>query len=106
MERNVNMKTIVRIGDHCVVRGMDINEYAHLVGNPVESINSIEDLCHFLDDMCEAQGGCDPLWDFPLDEMQEDSIEDYGYFYVELFDGEEPRYFETLIPITEIKEVL
>ena len=47
MERNVNMKTIVRIGDHCVVRGMDINEYAHLVGNPVESINSIEDLCHF-----------------------------------------------------------
>lgn len=100
------MKEIVKIGTHYVVKGMSVNEYAHLVGNPVESINSIEDLCHFLDDMCEAQGGCDPLWDFPLDEMQKDDIEDYGYFYVELFDGEEPRYFETLIPVTEIKEVL
>ena len=28
MERNVNMKAIVKIGSHCVVRGMDINEYA------------------------------------------------------------------------------
>jgi len=111
------MKSIVKIGEHYVVRGMSIDEYARLVGSPgspTKSIDSIEDLCAFLDEMEEVQGGCDPLWDFPLDEMQDDTIEDNGFFYVELFDDSDielsghptPRYFETLIPNTEIKEVL
>lgn len=103
MERNVNMKTIVRIGDHCVVRGMDINEYAQLVGLPIE-VENYDELREVLDLKCESSGGADPLWDFPLDELEE--REDEGYFFVELFDSEEPRYFETLIPVTEIKEVL
>ena len=108
------MKSIIKIGGHCVVRGMSIDEYAKLVGSPTKTIDSIDDLYNFLEEMEEAQGGCDPLWDFPLDEMQDDTIEDNGFFYVELFDDSDielsrhptPRYFETLIPNTEIKEVL
>lgn len=103
MERNVNMKTIVRMGSHCVVRGMDINEYAQLVGLPIE-VENYDELREALDLKCESSGGADPLWDFPLDELEE--REDEDYFFVELFDGSEPRYFETLIPVTEIKEVL
>lgn len=102
MERNVNMKTIVRIGSHCVIRGMDINEYAQLVGLPVE-VENYDELREALDLKCESSGGADPLWDFPLDELNE---REDDYFFVELFDGSEPRYFETLIPVTEIKEVL
>ncbi len=99
------MKEIVKIGAHYVVKGMSVNEYAHLVGifNEVKDYNMLTEALILL---CEVQGGCDPLWDFPLDEMQDSTIEDQGYFYVELFDGEEPRYFETLIPITQIEEVL
>ena len=102
MERNVSMKAIVRIGSHCVVRGMDINEYAQLVGLPVE-VESCDELREALDLKCESSGGADPLWDFPLDELAE---REDDCFFVELFDGSEPRYFETLIPVTEIKEVL
>ena len=52
MERNVNMKTIVRIGSHCVVRGMDINEYAQLVGLPGE-VENYDELREALDLKCE-----------------------------------------------------
>lgn len=99
------MKSIVKIQNHYVVKGMSVNEYAHLVGifNEVKDYNMLTEALILL---CEAQGGCDPLWNFPLDEMQDNTIEDQGYFYVELFDGEEPRYFETLITIDKIKEVL
>ncbi len=99
------MKEIVKIGAHYVVKGMSVNEYAHLVGifNEVKDYNMLTEALILL---CEVQGGCDPLWDFPLDEMQDSTIEDQGYFYVELFDGEEPRYFETLITIDEIKKIL
>ena len=99
------MKEIVKIGAHYVVKGMSVNEYAHLVGifNEVKDYNMLTETLILL---CEVQGGCDPLWDFPLDEMQDSTIEDQGYFYVELFDGEEPRYFETLITIDEIKKIL
>lgn len=94
------MKEIVKIGTHYVVKGMSVNEYAHLVG----IFNEVKDydvLTAALILLCEA-----PLWDFPLDEMQDGTVADQGYFYVELFDGEEPRYFETLIPVTQIEEVL
>lgn len=102
------MKSVVKIGTHYVVKGMNINEYAFLVGifNEVKDYDMLTEALILL---CEAQGGCDPLWNFPLDEMQNGTIEvteDYECFYVELFDGKEPRYFETLIPITQIEEVL
>lgn len=102
------MKSIIKIGTHYVVKGMSINEYAFLVGifNKIKDYSMLKEALILL---CEAQGGCDPLWDFPLNEMQDstiEAIEDYECFYVELFDGEEPRYFETLIPITQIEEVL
>ena len=98
------MKSVVKIQNHYVVKGMSVNEYAHLVGNPSCVINTYEELQYFLDEQSEMNNYCDPLWDFPLDELGE--REDYDYFYVELFDGEEPRYFETLITIDRIKEVL
>ena len=100
------MRNIVKIGDAFVVRGMSNNEYAHLVGifNEVTDYDLLNEALILL---CEHNYGYDPLWDFPLDELQERDKEDYDYFFVELQDDEgNNRYFETLIPITQIKEVL
>lgn len=108
------MKSIVKIGNAIVIKGMSIQEYLEFVkkiigeDSRISKIASYKKLVEFLDRRCEENGGCDPLWDFPLDELNEREIEDYDYFFVELFDDEEPRYFETLIPIEKIniKEVL
>ena len=105
------MTSVVKIGNAIVIKGMSIQEYLEFVigkDSRTSKITSYKKLVEFLDQRCEENGGCDPLWDFPLDELNEREIEDYDYFFVELFDGEEPRYFETLIPIEDVnlKEVL
>ena len=108
------MRDIVKIGDAFVVRGMSINEYAHLVSSLnctsvvlITEINTYKDLQEMLDELSEINNYCDPLWDFPLNELEEREEQDYDYFFVELQDDEgNNRYFETLIPITQIKKVL
>ena len=108
------MKSVVKIGNAIVIKGMSIQEYLEFVkkiigaDSRISKITSYKKLVKFLDQRCEENGGCDPLWDFPLDELNERVLEDYDYFFVELFDNEEPRYFETLIEIKDvnIKEVL
>ena len=108
------MKSVVKIGNAIVIKGMSIQEYLEFVKKiigedpRISKVTSYKKLVNFLDRRCEENGGCDPLWDFPLDELNGREIEDYDYFFVELFDNEEPRYFETLIEIKDvnIKEVL
>ena len=108
------MREIVKIGDAFVVRGMSLNEYADLINSHnctsvvlVREINTYQELQEMLDELSEINNYCDPIWDFPLDELQEREKEDYDYFFVELQDDEgDDRYFETYIPITQIKEVL
>lgn len=91
------MRNIVKMKNHYVVRGMSIREYGKLVNLPTNVWN-YEDLCTALKQREE-----DPLWDFCLEELEE---RENNYYFVELYDKNEPRYFETLIPIGDPGSVL
>lgn len=106
---NNNKKKIITIGTHRVAVGFTPEEYTKLIGAHRILENKYDDegydeLCNLLDEMVEMNGGCDPLWDFPLDEMEDNTIEDNGFIYVELcYDGV-PRYFETILTEKEFKK--
>ena len=101
--------TIEKIRGHYVIKGLGISGYLDFIEKiigPVpqpSKITSYSKLVKFLDKRCEENGGNDPLWDFPLDELGE--RDDFEYFFVEIFDGKEPRYFETLTK-HHIKEIV
>lgn len=113
------MKSIVKINGTCVVKGLSIQEYLELIEGSIsyamrhqditeasfKTITNYSELRDFLDDFM----GYISIWDFPAEDLDLCYETDEGdYLYVEIFDGEEPRYFETLIPIEKIniKEVL
>lgn len=93
---------LVKIGNYAVVEGMSVKEYAKLVGLNKSNIDTYDQLCATLEEMCENNGGSDPLWDYPLEEMKEGQPEDKEHLYVELFG----HYFETLIPLEDALKVL
>ena len=113
------MTSIVKINGTCVVKGLSIQEYLELIEGSIlygmrckgiteKSFKTITDyweLRDFLDDFMEYVS----VWDFPAEDLDLRFEADEGdYLYVELFDGDEPRYFETFIPLKDVnlKEVL
>ena len=101
------MKTITKIGEHTVVKGLSIDDYVFFATGRNDKIHSYDELCMFLEEICEENNGCDPLWDFPREEMEDGTVEDNGCLYVEIYDDFlEPHYFETLIPIENFESVL
>ena len=106
---NDNKKKIITIGTHRVAIGFTPEEYTKIIGAPRILKNKYDDegyteMCDLLDEMTEMNDGCDPLWNFPRDEMEDNTIEDQGFIYVELcYDGV-PRYFETILTEKEFKK--
>lgn len=102
------MKTLKLVGDHLVLTGFTMQEYIALVEPGLEldyKVESFKDVNDILDKGLEIRDGDDPLWDYPLSEMLDDSVEDLGLLYVELTDGETTRYYETLINLVDLQNV-
>jgi hypothetical protein len=113
------MKSVVKINGTCVVKGLSIQEYLELIEGSIlygmmhkgfteasfKTIANYSELRDFLDDFMEYVS----VWDFPAEDLDLRAETDEGdYLYVEIFDGDEPRYFETFIPLEDVnlKEVL
>ena len=91
---------ITKINKYYVLVGVDFNYYANMVGNPETDITSFNELDDFLDnELWNKRGGCDPLWDYPLEELEDGVLENDENIYVELTDGEETRYYESFTKI-------
>ena len=76
------MKQLVKIGGHLILRGATREEYEKMLKHSKATTDDIE-----------------AIFDYPLEEMEDDTVEDNGYVYVELtdvIDGvEEKRYYES-----------
>lgn len=73
------MKELVKIGTHTVLRGATVEEYNSIMAKRLTPEER------------------ESYWDFPLSEMEDNTVEDNERIYVELEMGGEKRYFETPI---------
>lgn len=96
-----------KLGNH-FIEPMTVNEYVQKCINPLlvaqfivpisdGEVTSTEDLYDLLDDLSNT--GMESFWDYPLAEMLDDTVIDYGYVYAEIEVDGENRYFETCIPV-------
>ena len=96
-----------KLGNH-FIEHMTVNEYVQKCINPLlvaqfivpfsdGEVTSTEDLYDLLDDLSNT--GMESFWDYPLAEMLDDTVTDYGYIYAEIEVDGENRYFETCIPV-------
>ena len=103
------MKSIIKIGEHTVLKGLNSASYVKIINYPLvlrkPSIPNSE-LTELLEKQQDIDYFWEPLWDYPLEEMQNGTVKDEGCFYVELIDDEGARYFETNIPNDEIRYYL
>lgn len=89
-------KKIIRKGHHYVLTGCSISEYYKMIENEEKNFNSLDDLRTQMEDDLNSRRGENPLWDYPASELEDDTIEDVGPVYVELFEEDgEARYFES-----------